>query len=33
MRSLEDLDGVVVIELELEGRLLREMEGCAGFIP
>jgi hypothetical protein len=33
MRSLENLDGVVVIELELEGRLLREMEGCAGFIP
>ena len=31
--GLEDLDGVVVVELDLEGRLLREVEGCAGFIP
>jgi hypothetical protein len=31
--SLKDLDGVVFVELDLEGRLLREVEGSAGFIP
>ena len=31
--SLKDLDGVVFVELDLEGRLLREVEGCTGFIP
>ncbi len=32
-KGFEDLDGVVVVESDLKGRLLREMEGCAGFIP
>ena len=32
-KGFEDLDGVVVVESDLKGRLLMEMEGCAGFIP
>ena len=31
--GLEDLDGVVVVELDLERGILCKMEGCAGFIP
>ena len=31
--GFEDLDGIVVVELDLEGWLLRESEGGAGFIP